>query len=376
MATINNTFFRKGIGATMEKMKMTRVLFILTGVEKLVLEAINQINFKGICSFTDVSLKPETVFEVFNHNKSVVCRGVTEVAEFKNSTVINIAVVESNYTLVPETNAINAKKGNIAQQFSAIANYHHCDIGDLKSDTSASTGPLKYSTCPYCRCISDGFMDKDINLYRTLYKSKNFFVMPTIGEFIKGYLLIIPFDHVMSNGELSLEKRLEFLQVLDDVEYILNLTYGDSQFLVWENGSGNDGASKSKTSIVHSHTHVVASNLAANDIEEFARFSLKFISYEDLPLYQKNSYLLVRDTNKNLWRINDDPNLYIPRQYVRQLLLYRDYTKLPDGIWDWRAYPFIDKIHETCNDIKVALTAHWNELPERIRNNTKDFMSR
>ena len=109
MATINNVF-RKGKGEIMKKMKMTRVLFILTGVEKLVLEAINQINFKGICSFTDVSLKPETVFEVFNHNKSVVCRGVTEISEFKNSTVINVAVVESIYTLVPETNAINVKK--------------------------------------------------------------------------------------------------------------------------------------------------------------------------------------------------------------------------------------------------------------------------
>ena len=373
MATINNVF-RKGKGEIMEKMKTTRVLFILTGNEKLVLDAISQICFKGICSFTDASLKPETVFEVFNHNKSVVCRGVTEISEFKNSTVINVAVVESIYTLVPETNAINVKKGNIAQQFSAIANYHHCDIGDLKSDTSASLEPFKRSDCPYCRYMDDGFMDKDINLHRTLYKSENFFVMPTIGEFVKGYLLIIPFDHVMSNGELSLEKRLEFLQVLDDVEYMLNLTYGNFQFLVWENGSGNGGASKSKTSIVHSHTHVVASNLSANDIEAFAGFPLNVISYEDLPLYQKNSYLLVRDTNKTLWRINDNPKLYIPRQYVRQLLLYEDYTKLPDGIWDWRAYPFIDKIQETCSDIKSALATHWNELPEQIRNNTKDFM--
>ena len=145
MATINNVF-RKGKGEIMEKMKTTRVLFILTGNEKLVLDAISQICFKGICSFTDASLKPETVFEVFNHNKSVVCRGVTEISEFKNSTVINVAVVESIYTLVPETNAINVKKGNIAQQFSAIANYHHCDIGDLKSDTSASLEPFKRLT--------------------------------------------------------------------------------------------------------------------------------------------------------------------------------------------------------------------------------------
>lgn len=359
----------------MEKIKKTRNLFILTGDEKLVLQAVSQINFKGIVSFTVDYIGPETVQKVFDCNKSVVCRGVA-LDVFLSAIAIKIAVVESAYNLVPETNAINISKGNVAQQFSAIASYHHCDIGDLKSNTSASSEPFKRSDCPYCRYVDDGYMDKDIHLRRTLYRSENFFVMPTIGEFVKGYLLIIPFDHVMSNGELSLEKRMEFLQVLDDVSYILTLTYGDPYLLVWENGSGNNGASKSKTSIVHSHTHVVASDLTADTIEEFAGFPLKPISYEDLNLYQKNSYLLVRDVNKDIWRINDDPDLYIPRQYVRQLLLYKDYTTLPDGIWDWRAYPFIDKIKETCNDIRLALLTHWDELPERIRNNTKDFIKK
>lgn len=358
----------------MDKMKKTRNLFILTGDDELVLQAISQINFKGISSFTVDCLEPETVYEVFKCNKSVVCRGVRKIYELEDFTVINIAIVESSYDLAPETNAINIRKGNVAQQFNAIASYHHCDIGDLKSNTSASTEPFKRSDCPYCRYIDDGYMDKDINLYRTVYRSENFFVMPTIGEFVKGYLLIIPFDHVMSNGELPWEKRKEFLEVLDDVAYMLELTYGESQFLVWENGSGNGGASKAKTSIVHSHTHVVSSNLSADDIEKLAGFPLQPISYEDLHLYQKNSYLLVRDVDKNVWRINDDPTLYIPRQYVRQLLLYEDYTRLPDGIWDWRAYPFIDKIKETCSNIQSALLEHWDELPERIRNNTKDFI--
>ena len=357
----------------MGKMKKTRNLFILTGDDELVLQAINQINFKGIVSFTLDYIEPEIVQEVFDCNKSVICSEVALDSSLSD-TAIKIAVVESAYNLVPETNAINISKGNVAQQFSAIASYHHCDIGDLKSYTSASSEPFKRSDCPYCRYIDDGYMDKDINLHRTLYRSENFFVMPTIGEFVKGYLLIIPFDHVMSNGELSLEKRKEFLQVLDDVSYMLKLTYGESNLLVWENGSGNNGASKAKTSIVHSHTHVVASSLTADTIEDFAGFPLKPISYDDLDLYQKNSYLLIRDVNTDIWRINDNPNLYIPRQYVRQLLLYKDYITLSDGIWDWRAYPFIDKIKKTCNDIQSALLAHWDELPERIRNNTKDFI--
>lgn len=357
----------------MEKMKITRNLFIITGDTELVLQAISEINFKGIVCFTDDFITRETFYNVISCNKSVVCRGFSPKDSDLEVLAIKIAIVKSDYDLVPETNAINISKGNISEQFNAIASYHHCDIGDFKSNTSASNSPFERSNCPYCTYIDNGFMDKDIGLYRTIYRSENFFVMPTIGQFVKGYLLIIPFDHVMSNGELCLEKRHEFLQVLEDATYMLKLTYGYPNFLIWENGSGNGGVSKAKTSIVHSHTHVVASNLTTQDIEKALSSPFKSISYENLNLYQKNSYLLIRES-KYSWKIKYELDFYIPRQYVRQLLLYKDYTCLTDGIWDWRAYPFINKIKETCSDIKQSLSTHWNELPERIRNNTKDFI--
>lgn len=355
----------------MGKIKKTRNLFILKGKKRLVLPVLEEICFKGVTVFNDYTIPYRTVTEVFRNNKSVVCRNVSD-SQLKVS-AINITVIESDSDSSLQNNIINVKKGNIAEQFSAIANFYNCDIGDHKSNTSASTEPFKRSTCPYCRYIDDGFMDKDINLHRTLYSSKNFFVIPTIGEFVKGYLLIIPFDHVMSNAELSLEKRYEFLDVLNDVAYMLKLTYGTSNILVWENGSGNGGASKSKTSIVHSHTHVAPSRLDAGTIEKLSGFPFEKISYEELYLHEKYSYLLLRGKDNNDWRINDNPNLYIPRQYVRQLLLYKDYTYLPNVTWDWRAYPFIERIKETCSDIQKALEEHWDKLPDRIKNNTKDI---
>lgn len=357
----------------MGEMKKTRNLFILTGKRDLVLQVLNEICFKGTCVFTEEQISYETICGVFKNNKSVVCCGISTETPIK-SQAINIAIVESDYDLSPETNAINVKAGNFAKQFSAIASYHHCDIGDHKSNTSSPKEESKRSDCPYCRYIDDGYYDKDIDLHRTLYRSENFFVMPTIGEFIKGYLLIIPFNHVMSNAELSLELRREFLTVLDDVCYMLQLTYNYNDILVWENGSGNGGTSKAKTSIVHSHTHVAPSTLDADVIRRLSSFPFKKISYEDLNLYDTNSYLLIKGKDNDDWRINNDPELYIPRQYVRQLLLYKDYVYLPDGVWDWRAYPFIDKIKDTCRDIQTALLSHWNELPDRIKNNTKDFI--
>ncbi len=352
-------------------MKKTRNLFIVKGNEELVLPILDELQFKGLSVFKEEQISAETVKEVFRNNKSIVCRDVSD--ENLKATAIFIVVTNSDSSY---THCIQTSAGDIAEQFEHIAEKQHCDIGDHKSNSSGLVEAPKRSDCPYCRYIDDGYCDSDINLHRTLYRSENFFVMPTIGEFIKGYLLIIPKQHVMSNAELPLEVRREFLSVLEDVCYMINLTYCTSNILIWENGSGNGGIGKAKNSIVHSHTHVAPSKLDADSIETLSGFPFERLSYENLHLYGKNSYLLVRGKNDNDWRINDNPNLYIPRQYVRQLLLYKDYSLLPDGIWDWRHYPFVDKIKETCTEIQTALLAHWDELPERIKNNTKDFLPR
>lgn len=351
-------------------MRKTRNLFIISGKKNLVLLALDELHFKGLSVFTEEQISSKTVMDVFFNNKSVVCCNVTD--EDLKATAINIVVTDTNNHITG--NVINIKTGNIPEQFISIANQYDCDIGGYESNSSGLAEIPKRSDCPYCKYMKDGYSNKDINLYRTLYRSKNFFVMPPIGGFIHGYLLIVPNQHVMSNAELSFEIRDEFLDVLEDVAYMLNLTYQTSNLLIWENGSGNGGIGKAKTSIVHSHTHVAPSKLDADKIEELAGFPFKKISYEDLHLYKKYSYLLIRGENDNDWRINDDPNIYIPRQYVRQLLLSEDYTHLPDSIWNWRDYPFIDKIKETCIDIQSSLLKHWDEIPERIRNNTKEFL--
>ncbi len=350
-------------------MKKTRNLFILRGKEDLVLSVLDELLFKGLSVFKEKQISTEIVKEVFRNNKSVACRDVAE--ESLKETAIFITVTEHNFSCA---NSIQTSAGNIAEQFACIATKHHCDIGDHKANSSGLGEAPKRSDCPYCRYMDDGYCDRDIGLHRTLYRSKNFFVMPTIGEFIKGYLLIIPKQHVMSNAELPLEVRQEFLTVLEDVCYMLQLTYCTSNVLVWENGSGNGGIGKAKNSIVHSHTHVAPSRLDADSIETFSHFPFERISYEDLHLYGKNSYLLIRGENDEDWRINDNPNLYIPRQYVRQLLLYKDYTFLPDEIWDWRHHPFVDKIKETCEEIQAALLKHWDDVPQRIQQNTKEFL--
>ena len=195
--------------------------------------------------------------------------------------------------------------------------------------------------------------------------------MPTIGQFILGYLLIIPYNHIMSNAELTQAEMQEFLQVLEDVEYILRLTYNKSNFLVWENGTGNSGKGKAKDSIVHAHTHVAPSVLTADKIEAYSKFPLKEISTKEISQYNKHSYLLIKDVG-NSWRINNNPDVYIPRQYIRQLLA-NEYN-IPGECWNWRTYPFSDIMMQTYHNISTALKDNWEYLPDRIKNATKNHL--
>jgi len=188
-----------------------------------------------------------------------------------------------------------------------------------------------------------------------------------LGEFIPGYLLIIPYEHVMSNAELDLSTQKELLTVIEDLSYLLNLTYGHSNYLIWENGTGNSGIGKAKDSVVHAHTHIAPSSLTAEKIEALSGFNFKKISTEDLSKYNLYSYLLIQDTD-NLWRISSNPAVYIPRQYIRQLLA--EEYEIPGEQWNWRKYPFKEQMMQSYYDMVDAIQKNWNSLPARIKVNT------
>ena len=64
-----------------------------------------------------------------------------------------------------------------------------------------------------------------------------------------------------------------------------------------------------------------------------------------------------------------DSNLYIPRQYVRQLLA-EEYN-IPGEGWNWRTHPYFEKMSMTDNQITSMLKENWDNLPQRIKDCTK-----
>lgn len=353
-------------------MQKTRNLFVVRGEASYVDVILDSLQFKGLTEFpASTIVTTQMLLKEFNDNKSVACSNIPKEFE-KYAIEINVISSTSESTISGGKNIINLMSGNLPKKFQTIADAYNCDIGDHKSNSSGLNGTPSSADCPYCIYLNDNHFDKAWHIHRTVYKSSNFFVMPTVGEFIKGYLLIIPNEHVMSMAELSPDLHQEFLNILDDVIKILKLTYPVKDLLVWENGTGNGGIGKAKSSIVHSHIHVAPSKLDIQKIYQLSDFPFTKISYEDLISYGSHSYLLIKGNYTDEWWINDNPDLYIPRQYVRQLIA-NEYELSGDS-WNWRTNPFIHLIERTCNDIQNALIRNWSSLPSRIKENTKNYL--
>ncbi|MBQ7410748.1 MAG: hypothetical protein IJW20_05150 [Clostridia bacterium] len=347
-------------------MKKTRNLFLLVGSPADTPKALEAIKFKGLITVPYwTPCLPLDVEKAFKNNKSVVCSRDDFVGKIpKNAVIVNVVPTARSHVCSLRQTIYLRYSESIANQFEKIANDLNLDIGDHKSNTSGLfDGPTK-KDCAYCQYL-DGNIQKN---KRTVYRSSNFFVIPTLGQFITGYLLIIPDQHIMSNGELSPEHLEEFKNVLEDVEYILKLAYPGYKILVWENGSGSSGKGKAKDSLVHSHVHVAPSALTSNDIKEISGFDFDEINLFDLPKYKDHSYLLIKNPDNEKWIINNNPEVYIPRQYVRQLIA--EEYEIPGDAWNWRTHPFEDKMYQTIDDIITVIWKNRDQLPERIRNNT------
>lgn len=339
-------------------MKKTRNLFVLTGSEQDVQTAMDSIQFKGVTVLPHNNVSAQSISEIFSNNKSVVCKALPPCC----FSPILIGVINDKDSTFRE-GFINIALEDIAGQFQNIADKLNCDIGDHKSNSSGLSGAPNPADCAYCKYLRHESPLGE----RTVYSSEHFFVITTLGEFIPGYLLIIPYEHVMSNAELDFSTQKELLTVIEDVSYLLKMTYNNNSFLVWENGTGNSGRGKAKDSVVHAHTHIAPSTLTAKKIEDLSGFHFERISTEELSKYNLHSYLLVKES-ENTWRISNNPGTYIPRQYVRQLLA--DEYAIPGEQWNWRTFPFKEQMMQTYYDMADVIRKNWNKLPDRIKANT------
>ena len=352
-------------------MKATRNLFLLIGERTTVGSILKKLSFKGLVT-APLGTKVDNNYldKVFDQNKSVVCYSDDYVENTGSEKTVQERRIYRIYTskIYNQAHAtiLEGNEEPIEKQFARVVSDFGCDIGDLKSNVPVSSDETaSKATCAYCR-YQNGYAGGND---RIIYQNNSFFVLATFGQFDNGQLIIIPNRHIMSNAELTAEELVEFKEALEDVEYLIKLTYSKDMILVWENGSGTAGKTKAKDSVVHAHVHVYPSVLTAEEVEETSGLKFKDISLNELEEYADVPYLLIRsEENHDVWKICPTNDVYVPRQYIRAYVAEK--MGIKDETWNWRKYPFHDRIRETVLQIRDAVIANQDKLPERVRKNT------
>ncbi len=341
-------------------MNKTQRLIILVGNEQLVRIALNSI--KGFKACTCVKhLNDEIIQNVFGHNKNVIhAMTVYDINLSKyNPIVINVIKKGTNCTLM------QLGLEDIINDFPKILDRKDIDVEDHVRDDSNS---IKNSTenCMLCKIVEGN----PIRPEHILYESKNFFAVPGLGAFFDGYVMIVPKKHIMSFAELEEEEFEEFLQVLNDMKFILKSVY-KKEIFVFECGSGKNGGGKHATSIVHAHIHLAPTDMPVLSCIQKSGIHPGLIDSKDLQNYGTYPYMLYIDQSDN-WYIASDPDTYYPRQHPRQVLA--DYMKMPKGSYNWREFKHEEKMDTIAKEIYSFLKNNLDSLPVWIKKSTEKFL--
>jgi len=176
-----------------------------------------------------------------------------------------------------------------------------------------------------------------------LYENQNFVVIPTLGQFEEGWLMVVSKQHSRCAGALTRDLFAELSRVVCAVRSAVEDAYGSS--IVFEHGHGQDRYSAAGCCVEHTHLHIspCKSLPTFTSLIPFVKVELRQLI--DLTTVDGgNGYLLVGD--------GDNPEAYsfypvntvIPKQFLRQVLAT---VQGRQEMWDWRSYPCYKAISRT-----------------------------
>lgn len=356
-----------------------------SSLRQKILDTFN--HYEGVTAIFDGGYSQKRINEIHQNNKTAVfpspyrvtenlAAGVIVINAFDPSTGVNLHNFYENIIMV----------GNgcpkLTSQIEGIADKYGLDLGDYINEDGMVVNHDSKSDCLLCRIYADDrqarkALEENDQIYANpspmnivLFESEHFYVVPAKGALVRGYVMIVPKEHHLSFAALPHEQLIESMQVLEDLKNIFRKIYGRDDFLVFEHGSGKEGTCKHEKSIVHAHLHVIPYSPLV-DKETMTKFHLTPLDLTKISEYKDVPYLLYADSQTD-WHISADPNVYIPRQCVRQLL--GDNLGLSGQLWNWRRHSFMDEIRDTVNDYYRYLQSCFFVLDPRISQATAGFM--
>lgn len=172
-----------------------------------------------------------------------------------------------------------------------------------------------------------------------------FYILPTLGSLVDGYVLIVTKRHINSMSELNDNELEEYKTIIAKYQKLFNKIYNKTP-IVFEHGTPNQNSKMKANSVTHAHTHIVNINFK-NEKELLEKYNFKEINN-----------LKEIETNKNYIKYIYNNKIYITYNFpsVSQLMriLIAEELNYKDK-FDWKKERFDENIISTIERIKGEL---------------------
>ena len=220
---------------------------------------------------------------------------------------------------------------------------------------------LETTNCDFCNEINNSknnFFNKNLLKHyqkqglktRIICKTKNFFLIPSVGSISQCHLLLCPLNHFTSYAKLSQDSLEEAMLILNKIMDFVKKEYGYA--IAFEHGSPN--IKTGSQSCNHAHIHIIAAQIPLEKILKQKGFELKKLNN----LTDINSenmiqapYFLIMNNTVELWITNDTVS---QSQYLRLLCA----KELGENNALWQNNICIDKMIKT----NLKFKRHFNEI--------------
>ena len=208
--------------------------------------------------------------------------------------------------------------------------------------------------CPFCLEL-DGENNTIFNEFlhdrlasRVIYQDEFFVVMPPLGQFMEGGLLLLTRAHIPSFAYLPTKWLPRLEQLLRAIQHLSIAHWGVSP-LIFEHGSAVD-QTKGRCCVDHAHLNIFPAKVHVHP-HLASRMHLKLASLSELKRLGRAEfgYLFVQENDNARYAYDAQ---YVPSQLVRRIITSQ--IGLPER-WHWRDYPGCDELVSTYHTLKGSI---------------------
>ena len=186
---------------------------------------------------------------------------------------------------------------------------------------------------------------------RVVHMSTSFVLLPPLGQFMEGGLLLLTREHVKSMAYLEANQVSELEDLMTEVTSTLRYAYGSNP-VFFEHGPGR-GRGKSTCCVDHAHLNIFPANVDLMPLlRQFPGHEIASLSELASLRANADDYIFVQhgDGTRTVHFSEDFPSQFLRREITRQL-------GYPER-WHWRDYLGITELRATYDRLQGAFSEH------------------